>query len=609
MVTLAEIRPWGDNDDPSEYATLSTAWPHAEERCPACTALGPWFWTLQWSATADVKRKPTEVRRAARAAFSGTYPNRYRGVEEHRRQVKRAVREAPAAAKRAQIEAANWLVAGLAQARKEGHIPRVPQPGSHDRFDGPWPNWWSCVEIAQSEAAEPFRAALREAYPARFGGESKSIYTNPYKDPERYAAALLRAVIAHSIVERSRPSAHSRLAHSVIDELHRVAAPDGQTYSSLWLIDDLDLTAVNRQSFEGLTFYAPRQFQSDNIVSSLLPEAMWASGRSYVPHAEHGGFVYASADGARGDHWDTTSLLNERIGVFALAVRLATGSTGPNRMVWMGEPSLIHVEMPQAHPQVENTIMEHWRRVAVIKPEDLPGLGALVALIGQSEQPSDGKGKKQASGSAVAIALGRFSRTFTGMTWQDTVLDLATALEACLGPDDKQEISLTLRTRAGHLLGRNDPKRADEIFGDVADLYNLRSNLVHGNAPLKPTPQALCDARGYAHPLPNDRLQALLDRWRDIVRRAICARLLLADTRCGDALWPMVGNQVPVDRYLVRQDKRDEWCRRLVDEASALGLPVLVEPAPPLVDYLYRGQPNDPVATQPVGHQGADPGS
>ena len=71
----------------------------------------------------------------------------------------------------------------------------------------------------------------------------------------------------------------------------------------------------------------------------------------------------------------------------------------------------------------------------------------------------------------------------------------------------------------------------------------------------------------------------------------------------------MVGNQVPVDRYLVRQDKRDEWCRRLVDEASALGLPLLVEPAPALLDYLYRGQPNDPVATQPVGHQGADPGS
>jgi hypothetical protein len=416
-------------------------------------------------------------------------------------------------------------------------------------------------------------------------------------------------VIAHSIVERSRPSAHSRLAHSVIDELHRVAARDGQTYSSLWLIDDLDLTAVDRQSFDGLTFYAPRQFQSGNVVSMLLPEAMWASERSFVPHAEHGGFVYASADGAPGDHWETTRLLNDRIGVFALAVRLATGSTGPNRMVWMGEPSWIHVEMPEAHPQVENTIMEHWRRVAVLKPDDLPGLSALVALIGQTEQPSDSKGKKQASGSAVAIALGRFSRTFTGMSWQDTVLDLATALEACLGPENKEEIGLTLRTRAAHLLGRDNPARADEIFRDVADLYNLRSNLIHGNAQLKPTPQELCDARGYAHSLPSDRLQALLDRWRDIVRRAICARLLLADTRCGDALWPLVGNQVAVDRYLVRQDTRGEWCQRLVDEASALGLPLLVEPAPPLLDYLHRGQPNDPVATQPVGHQGADPGS
>jgi hypothetical protein len=105
----------------------------------------------------------------------------------------------------------------------------------------------------------------------------------------------------------------------------------------------------------------------------------------------------------------------------------------------------------------------------------------------------------------------------------------------------------------------------------------------------KKTPQALCDERGYAHPLPGDRLDALLDRWRDIVRRAIVARLLLADTRCGDALWPLLGNQAAVDRCLVRKDEREAWCQRLIDETDALGLPLLIEPAPPLIDYLRRG--------------------
>jgi hypothetical protein len=131
--------------------------------------------------------------------------------------------------------------------------------------------------------------------------------------------------------------------------------------------------------------------------------------------------------------------------------------------------------------------------------------------------------------------------------------------------------------------------RRDASTGDIGDLYDLRSDLIHGNARFRRSPQALCDARGYTRPLPGDRLDALLDRWRDIVRRAIVARLLLADQRCGDALWPLLGNQVAVDRCLVRQDKREEWCQRLADEAGALGLPFLIEPAPPLVDYLRRG--------------------
>jgi hypothetical protein len=588
VVTLAEIRPWEDNDDPSEFTSLSSDWPHASEHCPGCVAVSPWFWTAHFSAEPAQDRSVRGLLRAARAAFESAYPSRYREVEEHRRQVRRAALEAPVAAKRVQAEAAKWLVRGLAEARKQGFVAKVPREGSRQHFDGPWPYWYGCVEIAQSEAAEPLLAALREAYPARFDAPSGSAYLPPYKDPARYAAALLRAVIAEAIVARRRPTARSRATRPILEELHRAAAQDGQTFASLWLIDDLDLAAVNRQSFDGLTFHAPRELQDQNVVSSLMPEAMWASEPYRMPHADRGGFIYASQGGARGDHWETTKVLNERIGKFALAIRLATGSTGPNRMVWMGEPSWIHVEMPEAHPQVENQILGHWRRVAAVKPEDLSGLVDLVALIGRAQEQSAGKGQKQGTVSAVSIALGRYSRSYAGLIWQDTVLDLATALEACFGPENKEEIGLTLRTRAAHLLGRNDAARADEIYGDLADLYDLRSDLIHGNARFRHTPQELCDARGYAHTFPSDRLGALLDRWRDIVRRAIVARLLLADTRCGEPLWPLRGNQVAVDRCLVRPDKREQWCQRLVDEAAALSLPLLIEPAPPLIDYLHR---------------------
>jgi hypothetical protein len=45
-----------------------------------------------------------------------------------------------------------------------------------------------------------------------------------------------------------------------------------------------------------------------------------------------------------------------------------------------------------------------------------------------------------------------------------------------------------------------------------------------------------------------------------------------------------------VDRLLVRKDIRDQWRARIVDGAAAYGLPLLGDPAPPLIDYLY----NDP---------------
>ena len=118
----------------------------------------------------------------------------------------------------------------------------------------------------------------------------------------------------------------------------------------------------------------------------------------------------------------STGILNHRIGRFALAVRLATGSTGPNRMVWVGEPSMVHIEMPEAHPQYEETFLaSYWRRIAVLRPEDLPGLDALVSLI---ERAQHERGKQDAGGIRVSVALGRFSRTFPTSDWREVVLDL-----------------------------------------------------------------------------------------------------------------------------------------------------------------------------------------
>ena len=600
MATIEEWRPWGGNDDASEYAALSTDWPHDETRCPACQAPNYWAWTARAFGAAAGDNRRFGWRRPAREAFRRVYPNRFRGVAEHRRQVRRGSKSAPAAEKHVREEAVRFLVAGLAAARRERIVPPRWKPGSRERYDGPWPYQWPCFEIAQSEAAQAFVTALREAYPARFPEGVKF----PFRDPQQYAAALLRAVIADGIVRQAPLSANSPAVRSLIDELHRLVSKEGQTFASIWLIDDVDFSAVDHQALGEVTLHEAPQPQ--NLVSSLLPEALWAGELNHSLSARHGGFLSAARDGTD-YHYDTTNTLNEEIGRVVAAIRLATGSTGPMRMVWIGEPSMIHVQMPEAHRQTEAWAMESfWRRVGVVKAADLPGLRALTGLIEQAQAQS-GQGK-QATVSSVAIVISRYSRSLTGMSWQDVVLDLATALEACFGPESKEEIGLTLKTRAAHLLGRDDPAKADAIFGEIADLYQIRSDLIHGSARFKRTPGKLFEDRGYTHLFPDDRIRALLDGWRDIVRRAICVRLLLGDARLGPALWPLVGDTIPVDRNLVRNDKREEWCQRLVGEAADLGLPLLVEPAPPLVDELHQEQVSQPVILQPAVQQAADTG-
>jgi hypothetical protein len=84
-----------------------------------------------------------------------------------------------------------------------------------------------------------------------------------------------------------------------------------------------------------------------------------------------------------------------------------------------------------------------------------------------------------------------------------------------------------------------------------------------------------------------DRMHALLDRWRDIVRRSIAALLMLGSQSGSPRRSPFTGTPPKVDLGLVRRDTRDAWHERIVGSATAYGLPLLAVDAPPLVDTLH----------------------
>ena len=125
----------------------------------------------------------------------------------------------------------------------------------------------------------------------------------------------------------------------------------------------------------------------------------------------------------------------------------------------------------------------------------------------------------------------------------------------------------------------------------MRDLYGWRSDIIHGKGKLTKDLAALWADRNYSHVLEHDRLHVLLDRWREIVRRAICARLLLGGDRIGTAPWPLKpvgGKETQVDLALARRDQRDAWRKHIVATADAYGFPLMARKAPPLIDSLHR---------------------
>jgi hypothetical protein len=472
--------------------------------------------------------------------------------------------------------ASEFLKRAFAEARHQQLVPRPPGAGRWASHDGPWPDYYGCWELARSDLGASFIKVLREVYAARFGVPAKF----PYRDPEKYVTSFLRAAIASNIVGRGRLAVKSPQTRAVMYELDRVARADGQRFASLWVVKDVEFENVAGEVIGPATLLTRGRGRPEEVVSRLMPEALWTSDYGYpMPGAKHQGLIYAEGTGTS-HHWDVTRGLSDDISRAVAALRIGMATTARPEMIWTGEPSWIHIELPTANPQPGDILESHWRRIAVVEPEHLEGLRALASTLRRLETSS------AKTVPSVIVAAWRYSRSFRPSPWQDTVLDLATALEACLGPSQKEEVGLTLRTRASHVLA-HDSDEAEAIYTDVEDLYGLRSDVIHGNTRLRRSLQQLWETRGLDQVLDTDKLHVLVDRWREIVRRAIAARLMLADPSVGEPLWPLRG-ETKVDRFLVRQDERDRWRARIADGAARYRLPLLAEPAPPLIDYLHN---------------------
>ncbi len=181
----------------------------------------------------------------------------------------------------------------------------------------------------------------------------------------------------------------------------------------------------------------------------------------------------------------------------------------------------------------------------------------------------------------------RFARSFDSPVWYDALMDAAIGCEAALSckDDDPEGVSLRLRLRSAQLLNTaGDPPQA--IFGDVRVLYGLRSRIAHGDdvAPDRLLREADKLSRLNQELMPNPKMHAAADRLRDLLRRAIIARLVIADLPGG---WPDWGGLL--DQGLSDVAWATNWRRSWQAELGRRHVGVLTMPAELLQDSMSIG--------------------
>ncbi len=256
------------------------------------------------------------------------------------------------------------------------------------------------------------------------------------------------------------------------------------------------------------------------------------------------------------------------------ALRLSTGVSVYPLVTIEGEPGNVRSSHAHIQPHVPRWMRRAHRPVAL-------GEGDVIGLEVLCRRVDEWLGGDDLKTNPLLLAIGRLNRSMDGpsTTAADIVIDLSIGLEATLSGTDTSDVSLRLRVRAADMLATADDP-GNIIYDDVKALYGLRSGIIHGSV-LKP--RALTRAIGRVSsaaraPNPGEQVELALDRWRDLLRRAILARAALA---AESSPWPLK-DSVDVDRVLRTETERAAWLDHIHSYWADAGLASVLDAVPPL---------------------------
>ncbi len=277
------------------------------------------------------------------------------------------------------------------------------------------------------------------------------------------------------------------------------------------------------------------------------------------------------------------SSLSARLSQFMLVTRLLTASTAHFNYELIGSTTRVARVAPRFGQWRQGLLGLPLRRTERLRHELEPAFAALGERLDRLDPGPEGT-----IATSFEVALSMFSRSHRNDSEYEHLVDLATGLEAALIGSQKSTDSVTLRLRsrsAALLATAEDP--AGVIFKDVGRLYELRSKLVHGGRLYEREITKLM--RGISTVRQDEgwlfTLASCTDRLRDLLRRAILARLMLADEP--EVIWAL-DKDSGVDAALADDQLRAKWRKGWHMRLDAIEAGFAAERARPAVSSISQ---------------------
>jgi hypothetical protein len=445
----------------------------------------------------------------------------------------------------------------------------VPPPVFHPYVEVGRDYYGDAVRSPQYRALEEvIEAAHPRFHPDRPLGEREF--------PSGYIFTFLESFIAGLTTAREEFSIECPAAAQALQDLQDAVRADTFEVACCRVVSHLTTAGGHPIDFVGVRVVPvtaeAHQHSRDlyAIISEALPGATSAFSRE-----DPGGYAPPESVVIARDRGPKPFELNEplsgRIERFLLLVRLLKPGTSESMFEVVGETRRVRQFRPilgrfrGAGPGFSSPTQLAARAIT-LRPDDVARVDGLDTLMASVEHVRPGM-----LFTSFGLALHKFRLSYHAHAWHEQIVDLATAFEAALSGMNHNDVTLRLKIRASALLA-TDRDPAEAIFKDIGVLYGIRSTLVHGGEAkrasvirqirgLSTMPETARDGEATGH---------AVERLRDLVRRALLARICLAAG--AEPRWSLNGdNDSHVDVALANDVQRSGWRTAWHDALSAIG--------------------------------------